>query len=539
MEQKLISLELGNRFDSWTSELGNIELSDDHKRAIIEIPLMHYGPNKKGLFWTVDMLKEVTPMFRGVTFRYDLNGQEGSSHTIEKLSSPHFDVGWTYSDENGAWYDEKEKILYVKGEVTHPQVIQKLERETTDGKREVNYASMGVVVENAICSICGSEYGSCEHERLKDYEDHLCYKVPTKCSKGLHVALTNDPADGEADIKSCIFQEYGVDNMEDKKDKNPFTKKDSSSEEKSSNTEKSQSSSTEKSSNQKIDNSQMSPSDSTQATKTFNPKPFQNQIPGGLAPSSPQTAQPGTAPNSETILRDLAERIKTIEQKIAEKAMQEGTPELVNASPQDQFMQDGMGTTEKFGQEEKMDVKAGQVSNAKAPLNPSASKTETQDLPAAAPVDPMAQVMQLLQQILAAVSKGHAETQDVGELVNASKGKVKHAEDNMQLEHAAPGDAVGDSESEGNKKNKENMLDPSKVATADNSKITALESKMDKLLSRFELADNDVPEFGGSSSKLSVEVADMSADERAKKFGDYGKFDAIFNGAKSASRFMK
>jgi len=284
----------------------------------------------------------------------------------------------------------------------------------------------------------------------------------------------------------------------------------------------------------------MSPNDANQAQKSFSPKPQSNQIPGGLATSSPQTAQPGTAPSSEMILRDLAERIKTIEQKIAEKAMQEGTPEVVNVSPQDQFMQDNMGTTEQFDKEEnKMDVKAGQASNAKTPVNPSASKAEVQELPQAAPVDPMAQMMHMLQQILAAVSKGQAETQDVHELIGANKGKVAKNEEHMPMEHMAPGDAVGDSESEGNKKNKENMLEPGKVATADNKEIADLKSKMDKILSRLELADNEVPEFGGSSSKANVEVADMTADERAKKFGDYGKFDAIFNGAQSAQRFKR
>ena len=506
MEQSSVSLEMGNRFDSWSSDLGKVELSDDHKRAIITIPLMHYGPNKKGLFWTVEMLKEVTPMFRGVTFRYDLNGQEGSSHTIDKLSSPHFDVGWTYSDDDGAWYDNSERVLYVKGEVTHPQVIQKLERETTDGKREVNYASMGVVVENAICSICGTEYGECDHERLKEYDGHLCYKVPTKCSKGLHVALTNDPADGEADIAACIFQEMGVDKM----DKN---------------------------------NGQVSPNDTTQASNKFTPKPQSNQIPGGLATSSPQTAQPGTAPNSEMILRDLAERIKTIEQKIAENAMKNGTPELVNSSPQDQMMQDNMGNTEQFDQEENtMDVKAGQATNAKTPTNPPAKNAEMQDMPVpgAAPVDPMAQVMQLLQQILAAVSKGQNETQDVHDLIRTPKSKIQEAETGIKLEHLSPGETVDSNADDhaGNKKNQDMMLEPGKVATAD---MAEMKSKLDKLMARFELADNDVPEFGGSSSNArhNVEVADMTADERAKKFGDYGKYDAIFNGAKSASRFSK
>ena len=187
-----------------------------------------------------------------------------------------------------------------------------------------------------------------------------------------------------------------------------------------------------------------------------------------------------------------------------------------------------------------MDIKAGQATNAKTPVNPPASKAEVQELPqVAAPVDPMAQMMQILQQILAAVSKGQTETQDVHELIGTQKGSAKKAEDNVKLEHEAPGDAVGDSESEGNKKNKENMLDPGKVATADNKEIADLKSKMDKLLSRFELADNEVPEFGGSNAKMNAEVADMSASDRAKTFGDYGKYDAIFNGAKSAERFRR
>jgi len=504
----LMKIDLLHKIDSWTSDLGKVELSDDFKRAIIEIPLMHYGPNKKGLFWTKEMLQEVTPMFRSVTFRYDLDGKEGSSHTIEKLSSPHFDVGWTYSDEHGAWYDPKQKVLHVAGEVTHPQVIEKLQRSTTDGKREVNYASMGVVVEEAICSICGSEYGQCEHERLKEYDGHICYKVPTKCSKGLHVALTNDPADGEADIAKCIFQEYGVDNMQDKNQSS-------------------------KSSN--IENSQVSPNPVQKQTI-----PNKNQMSGGMAPSSPQTEQPGNSLSPEMILRDLAERIKTIEQKIAENAMQEGTPELVNVSPQDQFMQDNMGVTDQFGQEEKMDIKAGQASNSKAPMNPSASKAETQELPQAAPVD-LTQIMSVLQQILVAVSKGQNETQDVNSLISVNKGQAKKAEESIPMEHLSPGESVGSEEDEGNKKNKQNMLDGGKFATADMSeKLSTLEKNFSKLLSRLEVADNEVPEFGGSNSKnMSVEVSDMSASERAAKYGDYGKYDAIFNGQKSAQRFVK
>ena len=214
-----------HRYDIFTTSLQGLEISDDHKRAILLLPLMHVGPNKKGLFWTAKMLKKIAPMFRSVPFRYDLEGQEGSSHTINKLSSPHFDVGWTYSSEEGGWYDEKTRTLWVKGEVTHPEVIAKLERMTTDGKREVNYGSMGVIVEEAKCSICGGEFlgNVCanDHERNKKYDGKTCYKIPTEVSKALHAALTNDPADGEAEIKNVLIQELGGNMEEPKKDKNP------------------------------------------------------------------------------------------------------------------------------------------------------------------------------------------------------------------------------------------------------------------------------------------------------------------------------
>ena len=89
---------LKTKQDTWSNSFQKVEFADQATRAIITIPLIHYGPNAKNLFWTEEMMEEVAPMFRGVAFRYDLDGAEGSSHTANKLSSPHFDVGWTYKD---------------------------------------------------------------------------------------------------------------------------------------------------------------------------------------------------------------------------------------------------------------------------------------------------------------------------------------------------------------------------------------------------------------------------------------------------------
>jgi len=526
------------RFDIFTSSFSDIEIADDNKRAILLLPLMHVGSNKKGLLWTAKMLKKIGTMFRSVPYRYDLEGQEGSSHTINKLSSPHFDVGWTYSSEEGSWYDAKTKTLWTKGEVTHPDVIAKLARVTSDGKREVNYGSMGVIVESAICSICGSEMDSntCEngHNRLEKYEGKTCYKVPTSISKALHVALTNDPADGEAEIKNVLFQEMGAE-MEDKE--NNFQKKGNQND-------------SEESTNN--DDSNVTPAENrNQAGEQATKPQLQNQIPGGLAPSSPQTAQPGAAPSPETILRDLAERIKTIEQKITSTAMQEGTPELVNTAPQDQFMQDNMGMTmqgeQEANEENTMNVKDAQNTNAETTLNP--GKPEMQDVMGG---DPMTQIMGMLQQILQRM--GGAETQDMGkESLSANKGQAKKAQDDIATEHLGEG-AVGNTEEAGNAKNKANMMKPGSVATADASEevidtekeslkqeLADMKTAMTKMNAKLEIQDSsNVPEFGGqAATEVTTEVADMGAKGRIDNFGEFGAWDSIFNGASNASKFKR
>ena len=540
------------RYDIVTSSFSGVEIADDQKRAILLLPLMHVGANKKGLFWTAKMLKKIGKLFRSVPFRYDLEGQEGSSHTINKLSSPHFDVGWTYSSEEGSWYDEKTKILWTKGEITHPDVIAKLGRVTTDGKREVNYGSMGVIVEAAICSICGAEMNgnTCEegHTRLDKYEGKTCYKVPTEVSKALHVALTNDPADGEAEIKNVLIQEMG-----DSMDKDKFPKKEG--EDSNGSEDNFQKKGTDDTT--KDDGSDVAPAENKeQAGEQMDKSQLDSQIPGGLAPSSPQTEQPGMAPSPETMLKDLAERIKTIEQKISLQAMQDPQPEVVNAAPQDQFVQSNMGNTSQFeGQQpteaSTMDVKDGQTSNAQTSVNPDKEKAVMQDTMGG---DPMSQIMAALQQILQRLPG--AEMQDMGkEALSAGKGQAKKAQDDLPLEHLGEG-AVAGSEDEGNAKNKANMMKPGAVATADSSSEEA-EVKDDKedlkqevadlhkankeMRAKLELQDSgNVPEFGGSApAAKSTEIADMGALGRTEAFGEYGAWDSIFNGADSAEKFKR
>lgn len=202
-----------DNFELFTSSIELIESSDDSSignRAIIKIKLITEGANSKNLEWTQETMAKVAEKFRGVPFRYDLTGGNEGSHTRDHISSPFYDVGWTYSDERGAFYDPVNKIIWVKGEVTHPDVVAKLKRQTTDGKREINFASMGAMMkpEQTKCSICGkSPFGICEHTRGENYNGKICNMIPTDISKALHVALTNDPADKNAEIADAIFQD--------------------------------------------------------------------------------------------------------------------------------------------------------------------------------------------------------------------------------------------------------------------------------------------------------------------------------------------
>lgn len=484
----MIAQELVSKLDIFSSNFANVEIADDVSRAVIIIPLMHVGANKKGLYWTAKMLKKIAPLFKSIPYRYDLGGQEGSSHTLYKLSSPHFDVGWTFSSDEGAWYDEKTKTLWTKGEVTHPDVIDKLKRVTSDGKREVNFASMGVIVEKAICSICGSDFGSTEcengHIRNEKYDGKTCYKIPTEISKALHVALTNDPADSEAEIKNVLFQEL------------------------------------------------MSPEyNRAQSGKQMESTELSNQIPTGLASSAPVTASPGQAPSSEDILRDLAERIRTIEEKVS---LQAQSPEVVNESPMQEQPQELQAETEPImGEQNKMEAKDAQANNKASPVNP-----EVQEAP-------MQQIMQMLQQILSRLPG--AEVQDMGkESMDLNKDQTKKAQDDIPMDHQEPGDSVGDNTDESNKKNKESMNKPEKTENADNSdnklnlEVADLKEQLKVLKSKLEIQDNEVPEFGGSNvSNASIDVADMGASKRREVFGEYGSWDACFNGASSASRFKR
>ena len=517
-----------------------IEFADDFTRATITVPIFHEGTNKKYLYWTAEMLKKVAPMFSSVPFRYDLKGTEGSSHAKEKLSSPHFDVGWTQE----SWYDPKTKTVWVRGEVTHPEVIQKLRRTTSDGKREVNFASMGILVDEAACSICGGEYAEvCENDHIRGevYGDSVCFKVPTTCSKAYHVALTNDPADGEAEINKCIFQD--LQKMETKIEK-PKDKNFDDSSVKNMLDSQNQKEATEKNYNDPIENQ-----NSTENVDNTSVDNINNNL--NTNDEFNQSNKNTPAPPADVILKDLAERIKLLENNLNSSATEvnsESTnvepnnmPNQINQIPENQKLtQPNMSPPGEQNSEVKpmTDEKVGQVSNTKVPENP--KPVEVQE------AGNMSQVAALLQQAIQLLTGG-AEVQDMGkEAQSANKSQMTHDE-TKPTEHMQPGDAVPDSLDEGVKKNRENMNSPGSVAIAeDDDEIKHLKAEMADMKSRLkeqnkklELQDQNVPEFGGTNANANLEVADMSANDRREAFGPYGQFEACFKGAASAAKFKR
>jgi len=204
--------EIIDNIDVFSNNL-KVEFSDNeekHKKAIISIPLITSGVNKKFIHWTSDVLNKIAEKFRGVVFKYDIDGTQGSSHVPEHLYSPYYDVGWTYDDIKGAYFDGTQ--LWIKGEVTNPKVIEKLSRIGANGKRELNAASSGVLLDYnyVVCTICGKLAGTCEHKRGQVYNGITAGIKPISekaVKRALHVALTNDPADGEANIKEVLLQE--------------------------------------------------------------------------------------------------------------------------------------------------------------------------------------------------------------------------------------------------------------------------------------------------------------------------------------------
>lgn len=57
------------------------------------------------------------------------------------------------------------------------------------------FVSSSILIERFDCSICGSEYGECDHLAMKLYMGELCVKVVKNICGVDHVAIVRDPED--------------------------------------------------------------------------------------------------------------------------------------------------------------------------------------------------------------------------------------------------------------------------------------------------------------------------------------------------------
>lgn len=145
--------------------------------------------NDNFLEFTPDELTKAASSMKGVPVVINLTGAAEDDHAINSSMNT---IGWTTS----SYFDGM--TLWGDAEITNPDVIPKFLRETSDGKRELNYVSMGAEIV-PICSICSKDIRECGHERGKNYDGKLC-KVYATQTKFNHLACTNQPADKGARI---------------------------------------------------------------------------------------------------------------------------------------------------------------------------------------------------------------------------------------------------------------------------------------------------------------------------------------------------
>jgi len=70
------------------------------------------------------------------------------------------------------------------------------------------FFSPGLIIEKAECSICGKEYGECEHIVGKAYMGKMCYKIITKIKEMKEVSIVEEPANKHA--RMLQFTDEGV-----------------------------------------------------------------------------------------------------------------------------------------------------------------------------------------------------------------------------------------------------------------------------------------------------------------------------------------
>ena len=129
-------------------------------------------------------LKALAPMFIGKT------GIADHAWSAERQTARIFDTSIEY--EQGAMYI-KAWAYMLRGEKTDALI-----REIEGGiKKEV---SVGCAVKKSICSVCGKDYGSCEHRKGITYCKELCCAVLCSPTDAYEFSFVAVPAQREAGV---------------------------------------------------------------------------------------------------------------------------------------------------------------------------------------------------------------------------------------------------------------------------------------------------------------------------------------------------
>lgn len=178
-----------------------------------KVQVAHAGTNSNFYTFTEEELMNAAKTLKDKPIYINYLGVAPDDHADNSSMNT---IGWS----TDAWYDPEDKTLYANADITTPDVIDKLERVDSKGRRELNFVSMSCD-SMPICSVCGAIFNECEHERGVEYEGKMC-SVVGKDVNFRNFVLTNEPADpnavvGEVSIENSSLKKRCLDMKKNEK----------------------------------------------------------------------------------------------------------------------------------------------------------------------------------------------------------------------------------------------------------------------------------------------------------------------------------
>ncbi len=151
---------------------------------VFSVRLCDDQPDRDHERFSTEALKALAPMFVGKT------GIVDHAWSSEKQVARIFEAGVEYGDGCAflkAW------AYILRGEKTQ-EIIREIEAGI---KKEV---SVGCAMRRSICSICGADYGSCEHRKGESYGGQTCVAVLGEPEDAYEFSFVAVPAQKQAGV---------------------------------------------------------------------------------------------------------------------------------------------------------------------------------------------------------------------------------------------------------------------------------------------------------------------------------------------------